>query len=414
MTEPVDGSQSAHAWKQAERKFWLSRVAPEILETAEAGEIDLSTGSPPYPVDPQVKEAINARVREMEKLSYPPTNGAEDLRAAIAEFDREHMQAPYDAGQVLITYGAMQALSDVMGAVAGPGDEVLLPAPFWFQFPNIVRLNGAIPSVIRTYPGNNFKLTPKLLAASITPRSRLLVLTNPNNPTGAVYTRDELAELVEVLKLNPNLLVASDEVYNLLIPGSSGLEPVPSLCSFPEIADRVFVINSVSKNFAMSGLRVGWAATTNALWLDRITQRQRFISLGVNVYLQAGALAAIRATAGIVGGINRTLVERRKKAGELLAAIPRFRFIPPEAGYYFWVDVSGYIGCHTPEGKAIRDDVDLATYLKMQIGGRPGVAVVPGTDCAMPGYFRITFAVPDDTFAEGARRIQERLAALSC
>lgn len=414
MTEPVDGSQSARAWQRAERKFWLSRAAPEILETAEAGEIDLSTGSPPYPVDSRVKDAINARVREMEFLSYPPTNGEESLRASIAEFDREHMGAPYGTGQVLITYGAMQALSDVIGAVAGPGDEVLLPAPFWFQFPNIVRLNGAVPVVIRTYPGNNFKLTPKLLAASITPRSRLLVLTNPNNPTGAIYTREELAELVEVLKLNPNLLVASDEVYNLLIPGSSGLEPVPSLCSYPEIADRVFVINSVSKNFAMSGLRVGWAATTNALWLDRITQRQRFISLGVNVYLQAGALAAVRATAGIVGGINRTLVERRQKAGELLGSIPRFRFIPPEAGYYFWVDVSGYIGCRTPEGKTIRDDVDLATYLKMQIGGRPGVAVVPGTDCAMPGYFRITFAVPGETFAEGARRMQERLAALRC
>lgn len=414
MSESVDGVRAARAWKDAERKFWLSRVAPEILETAEAGEIDLSTGSPPYPVDSLVKKAINALVHEKEILSYPSTNGEESLRAAIAEFDRGHMGAPYGPGQVLITYGAMQALSDVIGAVAGPGDEVLLPAPFWFQFPNIVRLNGAVPAVIQTFPGNNFKLTPKLLAASITPRSRLLVLTNPNNPTGAIYTRDELAELVEVLKVNPNLLVASDEVYNLLIPGSSGLEPVPSLCSFPEIADRVFVINSVSKNFAMSGLRVGWAATTNASRLDRITQRQRFTSLGVNVYLQSGALAAIQATAAIVGEINRTLVGRRQKAGELLGSIPRFRFIPPEAGYYFWVDVSGYVGCRTPEGKVIRDDVDLATYLKMQIGGKAGVAVVPGTDCAMPGYFRITFAVPEATFAEGAQRMKTRLGALVC
>jgi aspartate aminotransferase len=365
-----------------------------------------------------VKEAVETRVRELEHLEYPPANGNAALRAAIAEFDREHLRSRYGPDEVVITYGAMQALSDVVGAVAAPGEEVLLPTPYWFQFPFIVRLNGAVPRDIPTFPGNNFKLTPKLLHEAITPRTRLLILTNPNNPTGAVYSRDELADLVEVLKLHPNLVVASDEVYNLLFPGTSGYEAAPSLSSFREIADRVIVVNSFAKNFAMSGLRVGYAATTDPSRVILITQRQRFTSLGVNLYLQAGALAGLRATGEIVGDINRALVDRRRKAGELLATIPRFRFIPPQAGYYYWVDVSGWFGCRYVDGegvKVIRDDKDLATYLKVEMPGLPpGVAVVNGTDCGMPGYFRITFAVLEETFAEGVKRIRRRLDLLQC
>ena len=406
-------------WREAESKLWRALLAPEILEeTTEPGQIDLSTGSPPFLVHRAVKAAIEARVRELDKLGYPDTNGDKSLREAIAEFDGRHIRAPYNADQVVITYGAMQALSDVVGAVAAPGEEVLLPTPYWFQFPLIVGLNGAVPKNIRTFPGNNFKLTPKLLHEAITPRSRLLILTNPNNPTGAVYSRDELADLVEILKLHPGLVVASDEVYNLLVPGTSGYEAAPSLCSFEKIKDRVVVVNSFAKNFAMSGLRVGYAATTDKPRLERITQRQRFTSLGVNLYLQAGALAALRATGEIVGGINAALVERRKRAGELLDTVPRFRFIPPQAAYYYWVDVTGWLGCryvYKETEKVFRDDKDLATYLLLKIPGRPpGVSVVNGTGCGMPGYFRITYAVSEEDFAEGVKRIRQRLDLLQC
>jgi aspartate aminotransferase len=403
-------STETSAWSETARKLWRSRVAPELLETAAPGEIDLATGSPPFPVSPEVKNAITAKVGELEYLSYPPTNGAADLRTAIAEFDQRYLGAKYGPDGVVITYGAMQALSNVIGAFAGPGDEVLLPAPFWFQFPEIVKKLRAEPKVIETYSGNWFKLTPRLLAEAITPRSRVLVLTNPNNPTGAIYTRDELAALVEVLRLYPGLAIASDEVYNLLIPGSSGLEPVTSLCSFKDIQDRVFVVNSMSKNFAMSGLRVGWIGGTNQAAIDEMTQRQRFISLGVNVYLQAGALAGIRNTGGIVGGINRTLVGRRDKAVELLKSVPRMEFATPEAAYYFWVDLRRYIGCRTPEGNVIRRDAELVEYL----GGPGGVAVVAGDRCGIPHYFRVTYAVPEDLFAEGVKRLKARLAALIC
>ncbi|HEX5716627.1 MAG TPA: aminotransferase class I/II-fold pyridoxal phosphate-dependent enzyme [Thermoanaerobaculia bacterium] len=407
-------------WREAESKLWLARRSPAVLESAEASEINLATGSPPFPVHRTVKEAIDARVQKLVHLGYPPANGDEALREAIAEFDREHLGATYEAGDVVITYGAMQALSDVVGSLAAPGDEVLLPTPYWFQFPSIVELNRALPRNITTFPGNNFKLTPKLLQEAITPRSRVLILTNPNNPTGAVYSRDELADLVEILKIHSQLVVVSDEVYNLLFPGTSGHEAAPSLCSFGDIAERVIVVNSFAKNFAMSGLRVGYAASKDAVRRTLITQRQEFTSLGVNLYLQAGALAALRATGEIVGGmINGALVERRKKAGELLAAVPRFRFIPPQAAYYYWVDVSGWFGCRYVDGrgdeKVIRDDRDLSTYLKLKIAGLPpGVSVVNGTGCGMPGYFRLTYAVAEEDFAEGVKRIRQRLDLLQC
>jgi aspartate aminotransferase len=401
----------------AEQWLWQSRIAPELLELAAPDEIDLSTGSPRFDVPSLVREAIIQKVRETDYLTYPPTSGAEDLQEGVAEYLRRYQGLPFTAKQILVCYGAMQALYDIIGAVAGAGDEVLVPAPFWFQYPHIVRNCGAAPKLITTFPGNNFKLTPKLLAASITPASKLLILTTPNNPSGAVYSQAELAALARVIADSPGLLAISNGVYDLLLLERSdgGALPVaPTLASFPEIANRVFVVNSLSKNYAMSGLRVGYAAVADAGWLARMTQRQRFSSLGVNVYLQAGALAAIAATGEIAGGIVRALHERLPKALALLGTVPRLTFVPPQAGYYVWVDVKGYYGCRTPESKIIRDDVDLALYLRQEMSGKPAVAVVDGTSCGAPGYFRITFAVAEETFRRGIEAMTQRLAALRC
>jgi aspartate aminotransferase len=395
---------------QAARLFWQSRLAPELLEKAEEQEIPFNTGSPPFPVHAAVKTAITERGQSITHLDYPPTNGSLELREVIAAFNREHLQLPHTADQILITYGALQAVSNILGAAVGPGDEVLLPAPFWFQFSNLVRQTGAREKIIQTYPGNNYRLTPKLLASAITPASRVLVFTSPNNPSGAIYSQDELAALAQVIQANPGLLVISDEVYNLLLLDGSGRFAAPSLGAFPAIADRVFVVNSLAKNQAMSGLRVGYAAITNAHWLARITSRQRFSSLGVNLYLQAGAQAGVLEAREIVGSIVGELIPRRHKAIALLGSIPRFQFQPPEAAYYFWVDIRGWYGCRTPAGNVIRDDTDLAVYLRDSVK----VAVVDGTSCGMPGYFRITYALPDPQLEEGVARIKRALADLRC
>jgi aspartate aminotransferase len=221
--------------------------APESAKHLGTDPIPLNTGAPPFPVHPSVSKAIIKAVEaSKEKLSYPPTRGLEDLRKKVA-----HDYGYADEG-VLITYGASQALYNILDTIGD--EEVLIPAPFWFAFPNIVAQGRGKLKIIQTNAENNFKLTPQQLAQSITWKSRILLLTNPNNPTGAIYTRDELDALVEVLKKHPRLLVVSDEVYNLL---SLDGKPCPSISSWPEMHERVLVINSLSKNFAMSGLRVG-------------------------------------------------------------------------------------------------------------------------------------------------------------
>lgn len=258
--------------------------------------------------------------------------------------------------------------------------------------------------IIQTNAENNFKLTPQQLAQSITWKSRILLFTNPNNPTGAIYTREELDGLVEVLKKHPRLLVISDEVYNLLLLDG---DPCPSIGSWPEMHDRVLTVNSLSKNFAMSGLRVGYVAS-HPMWADIYLQKQNYATSGVNEFLQRGALAALNATHEIIPKMVETLKGRRAKAIELLNTIPNTSFIIPQSAYFFFWNIEHYIGSRTEDGKLIRSDVDLVDYLLRDAN----VAVVAGSLCGTPGYFRITYAIAEDTFAEAIHHIKSSLEKL--
>jgi aspartate aminotransferase len=371
--------------------------APESAKYLGTDPLPLNTGAPPFPVHTRVREAIVKAVEaSKDKLSYPPTRGIEDLRKKVA---RDY---GYPDDGVLITYGASQALYNILDTIGD--EEVLIPAPFWFAFPNIVAQGKGKLKVIQTNAENNFKLTPQQLAQSITWRSRLLIFTNPNNPTGAIYTREELDALVEVLKKHPRLLVVSDEVYNLLpLDG----QPCPSISSWPAMHDRVLVINSLSKNFAMSGLRVGFVAS-HPMWADIYLQKENYATSGVNEFLQRGALAALEGTHEIIPGIVETLKRRRAKAIELLDAIPKTSYITPESAYFFFWNIEGYIGSKTEDARTIRTDVDLVDYLLRDAN----VAVVAGSLCGTPGYFRITYAIKDDDFAEGMHHIKTSLAKL--
>lgn len=375
--------------------------------------IPLNTGSPPFPVHARVKRAMAEAVERIHTSSYPPTEGLPELRRLVAAWSEKHHGLPWEADQVVVTYGAMQALmlAARYAAQSEPGAEVLLPAPFWFHFPSVVEHAGAVPVVFQTTPESGFKLTPEQLESHLGPKSRLLVLTQPGNPAGTVYSREELAALAAVIQKHSKLLVASDEVYGLLLLTGSGSPPwaATSPGALPGIAERVLTINSMSKNFAMSGLRVGWIGAAPR-HLQQLIALQRFTTLGVNEVLQRGALAALGATTGIVGGIVGQLLVRRQKAMKLIETVPRFGLAAPESSYYLWVDVRGWIGCRTPAGETIGSDVDLAGYLLNDAR----VAVVTGTSCRLPGYFRITYAVSEATFALGVARISRSLAKLHC
>ncbi|HKY27270.1 MAG TPA: aminotransferase class I/II-fold pyridoxal phosphate-dependent enzyme, partial [Pyrinomonadaceae bacterium] len=238
----------------------------------------------------------------------------------------------------------------------------------------------------------------------ITWKSRLLILTNPNNPTGTVYTREELDALVNVLKDHPRVLVVSDEVYNLLLLDG---HTCPSISSWPEIHDRVLTINSLSKNYAMSGLRVGFIAA-HPSWTDIYLQKQNYATSGVNEFLQRGALGALEVSDEIISGIVETLKVRRTKAIELLNTVPNTSYIIPESAYFFFWNIEYYIGCRTQDGGLIRTDVDLVDYLLRDAE----VAVVAGSLCGTPGYFRITYAIEEDRFERAIQQIKQSLAKL--
>ena len=357
----------------------------------------LNTGAPPFPVHPKVREAITKAVdAARDKLSYPPTSGIEDLQKKIAA------DYGYSEKGVMITYGASQALYNILDSIGD--DDVLIPAPFWFAFPNIVAQGRGKLRIIQTSAENSFKLTAQQLEQNITWKSRILLLTNPNNPTGAIYTREELDSLVEVLTRHPRLLVVSDEVYNLVLLDE---KTCPSISSWPEIHDRVLTINSLSKNYAMSGLRVGFIAA-HPMWADICLQKQNYATSGVNEFLQRGALAALEATDEIIPAIVEKLKVRRAKAIDLLNSVPNTWHITPQSAYFFFWNIEHYIGSRTEDGKLIRTDVDLVDYLLRDAD----VAVVAGSLCGTPGYFRITYAVAENVFEKAIQLIKKSLGKL--
>lgn len=378
-------------------RLYSQPLAPESTRLLGSNTIKINTGAPEFPVNPKVQRAIIEAVEAAkDKLSYPPTRGMEALQQKVA-----NLYGYSDKG-VIITYGASQALYNILDTI---GDEdVLIPAPFWFAFPNIVAQGRGRVKIIQTSAENNFKLTPQQLAQSITWKSRILLLTNPNNPTGAVYTGEELSALVKVLMDHPRLLVVSDEVYNLVLVDDI---PCPSISSWPELHDRVLVINSLSKNFAMSGLRVGFIAS-HPSWTDIYLQKQNYATSGVNEFLQHGALAALEATKEIIPAIVDKLKVRRAKAIELLNTVPNTSYITPQAAYFFFWNIGHYIGCRSKDGRLIRSDVDLVDYLLDDAK----VAVVAGSLCGTPGYFRITYAVAEETFEKAIQQIKQSLEKL--
>jgi aspartate aminotransferase len=373
-------------------------LAPESTKHLDSNPIPLNTGAPPFPVHRKVREEIIKAVQaSTEKLSYPPTRGIKALRERVA---RDY---GYPEEGVIITYGASQALYNILDCTIGD-EDVLIPAPFWFAFPHIVAQGRGKLKIIQTSAENNFKLTPQQLAQSITWKSRILILTNPNNPTGAVYTRAELDALVKVLLNHPRLLVVSDEVYNLVLVDE---QSCPSISSWPEIRDRVLTVNSLSKNYAMSGLRVGYIAAHPA-WADIYLQKQNYSTSGVNEFLQRGALAALEVTDEIIPAIVEQLKVRRAKAMELLNTVPNTSYITPQSAYFFFWNIEHYIGRRTEDGKLIRNDIDLVDYLLQDAN----VAVVAGSLCGTPGHFRITYAIAEDQFEKAIQYIKESLGKL--
>lgn len=364
--------------------------------------INLSVGEPDFNTPDNIKEAAKRAIDENFSF-YTPVPGYMSLRKAIVRKLKEENGLDYTPEQIVVSGGAKQSLCNVILSVINPGDEVVIPTPAWVSYVEMVNLaegkNVTVPASIE----QDFKVTPAQLEAAITPKTRLIILCSPSNPTGSVYTRDELQGLVDVLAKHPDVIILADEIYeHINFTGS-----FTSLASFPEVADRVVIVNGVSKAYAMTGWRIGFIAAP--LWIAKATNKlQSQYTSGASSIAQKAAEEAYNGPQQCVEDMRVAFERRRDLVVSLAREIPGLKVNVPQGAFYLFPEVSSYFG-KSYNGRVINNDADLAMYL-LEEGH---VATVSGEAFCAPGYIRLSYATSDDNIREALRRIKEALAKLA-
>ena len=363
--------------------------------------INLSVGEPDFNTPAHIKAAAVKAIDDNFTF-YTPVPGYMSLRKAIAAKLSRENGLNYAPEQIVVGNGAKHALSNVILATVNPGDEVVIPTPAWVSYVEMVNLAEGKSVLVPASIEQDFKVTPAQLEAALTPKTRLVMFNSPSNPTGSVYTREELQALVDVLVKYPDVLVLSDEIYeHINFTGS-----FTSMASFPEIADRVCVVNGVSKAYAMTGWRIGFLAAP--LWLARATSKlQSQYTSGASSIAQKAAEAAYTGSQECVGEMRKAFERRRDLVVGLARAIPGLKVNEPQGAFYLFPEVSSYFGkCYGDY--VINNDSDLAMYL-LEVGH---VATVAGSAFCVPGYIRLSYATADETIVEAMSRIKNALAQL--
>lgn len=364
--------------------------------------INLSVGEPDFNTPDHIKEAAKRAIDDNFSF-YSPVPGYLSLRKAIADKLSNENGLAYRPEQIVVSGGAKQALCNVILATVNPGDEVIIPTPAWVSYVEMVKLAEGVNVLVPTDIEADFKMTPAQLKDAITPRTRMILLCSPSNPTGSVYTRDELAALVDVLAAYPDIIVLADEIYEHINYTGS----FTSLASFPAIADRTVVVNGVSKAYAMTGWRIGYCAAPLAI-AKACTKLQGQYTSGASSIAQKAAEAAYTGSQDCVEEMRRAFERRRDLVVSLARQIPGLKVNEPKGAFYLFPEVSAYFG-KSYQGRVIADASDLAMYL-LEVGH---VATVAGDAFCAPGYIRLSYATSDANINEAMRRIADALARLS-
>lgn len=365
--------------------------------------INLSVGEPDFNTPEHIKEAAKRAIDE-NFTHYPPVPGYMDLRKAIARKLKVENGVDFAPEQIVVSAGAKHSLSNVIYALINPGDEVVIPTPAWVSYVEMVKLAGGVNVLVPTGFEQDFKVTPEQLEAAITERTRMVLLCSPSNPSGSVYTRAELQDLVEVLRRHPQVAILSDEIYEHINYGPEFV----SLASFPEIADRVVVVNGVSKAYAMTGWRIGFMAGPLAV-AKAVSKLQGQTTSGISTIAQKAAVAAYDGPQQCVAEMLEAFRRRRDLVVSLARRIPGLKVNEPQGAFYLFPEVSAYLGKNAPDGRTIVTDNDLAMYLLEEAH----VATVSGSAFCLPGYIRLSYAAADDQLREAFARIERALAQLA-
>jgi aspartate aminotransferase len=361
--------------------------------------VSLTLGEPDFDTPVFIQEAATAAMRA-GFTHYSPVAGIPELRAAIAQKLKTENGLPYSASQIVLANGVKQAIANAMLSLIEPGDEVVLLAPYWVSYEIIVRLAGGVPRVIAAGVEDDFKVSPKRLAEALSPRTKLLILNSPNNPTGAVWTRAELAALARIVATHPRMMVLSDEMYEYIIFEGEAA----SFGAIPGLLERTITVNGFSKSFAMTGWRLGYAAAPEPI-ARAMARMQSALTAGANSFVQRAAIAALEAPRDDVVRMRESYRRRRDIVIAGLSAIPGIKLAPIPATFYAFPDVSAFIG-RDPHAANVDSLCDwlLETH---------GVTTVPGSAFGDHKCIRLSFAASEHDIAQGLGRLKAGFAALS-
>ena len=395
----------------AELSNRLNRLAPSqtLAMSQKSGEmkaqgidvINMSVGEPDFNTPDHIKEAAKKAVDE-NFSRYSPVPGYMDLRKAIVAKLKNENNLDYTTSEILVSSGAKQSVCNTVMALVNEGEEVIIPAPYWVSYPQMVKLAGGTPVIVNAGFEQNFKMTPEQLEAAITPKTRMLILCSPSNPTGSVYTKDELEALAEVIKRHDDLFVLADEIYEHI----NYVGKHESIAQFPGMKERTIIVNGVSKAYAMTGWRIGFIAAPE--WIVKgCNKLQGQYTSGPCSVSQKAAEAAYTTSQECVETMRKAFERRRDLIVKLAKEIPGLEVNCPQGAFYLFPKCSGFYG-KSYEGKTINNSTGLAMFL-LEEGH---VATVGGDAFGDPECFRMSYATSDDNIREAMRRIKETLAKL--
>ncbi|MEJ1116652.1 aspartate transaminase [Paenarthrobacter sp. CCNWLY172] len=367
--------------------------------------IDLTVGEPDFDTPDHIKAAAIDAIKAGE-TKYTSVTGTPELQTAILRKIEGHTSQHYERNQLTIGGGAKQVLYVALMASLNEGDEVIVPAPYWVSYPDMVLANDGTPVIVPCGEDTGFKLTPDALAKAITPRTKWLILNAPSNPTGAVYSREELQALGAVLEENPHVFILTDEIYDEVYFGDGRVTSL--VTAVPALKDRILLVNGVSKAYAMTGWRLGYGVGPAPL-IAAMNKLQSQTSSCPSSISQAAATAALNGDQSFVRDSVEVYRKRRDTAVDGLNAVNGLSVAPAEGAFYAYVNCSGAIGKTTPDGKVIENDQDFTLYLL----DAARVAVIQGSAYGLGPYFRISFATSLETINAGVDSIRDAVNALT-
>ncbi|MCS7029232.1 MAG: pyridoxal phosphate-dependent aminotransferase [Bacteroidia bacterium] len=365
--------------------------------------INLSIGEPDFDTPTHIRNAAIEAIRE-GFTHYPPVAGISELRKAISQKFNQENNLPYLPEQIVVSTGAKQCIANALHVLVNPGEEVIIPTPYWVTYSEIVKLTGGKSVFIEGDIKNDFKVTPDQVKKVLNEKSRVFIFSSPSNPAGTVYSRAELDAFADIFAEYPHLYIISDEIYEYI----NFIGKHESIGANPKIFDRVITVNGVSKGFAMTGWRIGYMGAPT--WIAQACEKyQGQFTSGACSIAQRAALAAIAGDRTSCQEMNRIFEKRKNLIVALAKEIPNIEINEPEGAFYLFPKISYYIGKKTPQGKIIQNSYDLCMFILED----SYVALVDGGAFGAPEYLRISFAASEESIQKGMNRIKQSLAKLA-